>query len=118
MGVYYSVSIAFGFASPPAPDGEYDWEWQEENVPPGFNFTSGGDMMNGTGQGTVYALPHHIKEIFHTGNFGASDDGFGISKMDNLLSVSNADRDRVRAAARELGVSEQLVGYYVISSVG
>lgn len=114
MGIYYSVSVAFGFPAPPVPEGEYTWDFYEEITPPGFHFVQGGDLMNGEQERAVIGLPHHIKEIFWSGR----SDYFGIYKLDNFVEVTDEERAEIVAAARELGIDDQHIGYYVVSSVG
>lgn len=113
MGVYYTAYVAFGFPAPPVPEDKYDYEWWEETVPAGFTFVDGGNLMDGANRGAVFALPPHLKRVMDS-----SSQGFGVFKMENIIEVTEEDRQRVVDAARELGVDDQHVGYYVVSSVG
>lgn len=118
MGVYYSTTIAYGFPPPPTPDDVERWEWWEDSCPEGFQYAQGGDLMNGEDEGAIFALPHHIKEIFNSGSWGDTDKNYGVHRVDGFIEVNDEERERVIAAARQLGVDDQHVGFYVLSSVG
>lgn len=112
MGVDYSAYVAYGFPAPPVPEDKYDYEWWEETTPPGFSFVAGGDFMSGINTRAIYGLSRHLKRVMDS-----NSQGFGVFKTDDFIEVTEAERDMVISAARELGVDEREIGYYVVSSV-
>lgn len=116
MSQNLAAYIVYGF-TPNAPDWldeDLWWEWWEVKTPEGFEFEIGGNHITGDGTEIIYHLPEHIVQVLNEWNMH----GLGTHQVDKALHVTDEDRERVIQAARELGVDDQHVGYYVVSLVG
>lgn len=114
MGVYYTTSIAWGLRIPQTEELIGTDLTDVYELPAGFDYIEGGDLMNG--EDIAYVI-HPVGGVADIMSTMSSTESFGVFSLDEIYNPTTEATDALVVLARQHGLDED-IGWFAVSSVG